>query len=168
MIDSGATSSVMPKKIVDQLGLTYETLEKGVVQPDGKAVEMVGIMRNLDLTLHCCPTFSIPMDIYIIDLPPYFFIFLSRDFKAKIGGYLSIDWSHMLFCARYGTKVTIRFEPIERDCIEHHIVNAKNEVTTILFDQEEVSATHEPKTQVDKIPDTLLDEWAAENDDITE
>ena len=77
MIDSGATSSVMPKKIVDQLGLKYEMLEKGVVQLDGIAIEMVGIMRNLDLTLHSCPSFSIPMDIYIIDLPPYFSICLS-------------------------------------------------------------------------------------------
>ena len=77
MIDSGATSSVMPKKIADQLGLKYETLEKGVVQLDGTTIEMVGIMRNLDLTLHYCPSFSTPMDIYIIDLPPYFSICLS-------------------------------------------------------------------------------------------
>ena len=77
MIDSGATSLVMPQKIPDQLGLKYETLEKGVVQLDGTTIEKVGIMKNLDLTLHCCPSFSIPMDIYIIDLPPYFSICLS-------------------------------------------------------------------------------------------
>lgn len=32
MVDSGATSFVMPKKIADQLNLKYEPLEKGVVQ----------------------------------------------------------------------------------------------------------------------------------------
>ena len=68
MIDLGPTILVMPKKIAGQLGLKYETLEKGVFQLDGTAIEMVGIMRNLDLTLHSCPSFSIPMDIYIIDL----------------------------------------------------------------------------------------------------
>ena len=52
MIDSGATSSVMPKKIADQLGLKYKMLEKGVVQLDGIAIETVGIVKNLDLTLH--------------------------------------------------------------------------------------------------------------------
>ena len=31
MVDNGATSSVMPKIIVDQLGFVYEPLEKGVV-----------------------------------------------------------------------------------------------------------------------------------------
>ena len=52
MIDSSATSLVMPKKIADQLGLKYEMLEKGVVQLDGTAIEIVGIVKNLDLTLY--------------------------------------------------------------------------------------------------------------------
>ena len=47
MIDLGATSSVMPKKIADQLGLKYETLEKGVVQLDGTTIETVGIVENM-------------------------------------------------------------------------------------------------------------------------
>ena len=115
MIDLGATNSVMPKKIADQLGLKYETLEKGVVQLDGTTLKTMGIIRNLDLTLHSCPSFSIPFDIYIIDLLTYFSICLSRDFTAKIGGYLSTDWSHMLFWTGYGTKVTIPSEPIARD-----------------------------------------------------
>ena len=38
MIDLGTTSLVMPKKIADQLGLKYETLEKGVVQLDETAI----------------------------------------------------------------------------------------------------------------------------------
>ena len=31
MVDSGASSSVMPKEIADKLGLKYQPLEKGVV-----------------------------------------------------------------------------------------------------------------------------------------
>ena len=57
-----------------------------------------------------------------------------------------VDWSHMLFYTRYGTKVTIPSEPIARDCIEHHVVNTENDVTTILFDQEEIPSAHEPET----------------------
>ena len=74
----------------------------------------------------------------------------------------------MLFHTRYGTKVTILSEPIARDCIEYHVVDTKNEVTALLFDQEEISTTHEPKTQVDRIPNTLLDDWAVENNNFTE
>ncbi|GAA8416863.1 hypothetical protein Hpkin68_15620 [Helicobacter pylori] len=77
MIDSGASSSVMPKKIVDQLGLAYEPIEKGVIQLDGTTIDTIGVIRNLDLTMHACPNFSVPMDIFIIDLPPNFSICLS-------------------------------------------------------------------------------------------
>ena len=163
MIDLGATSSVMPKKIVDQLGLKYEPIEKGVVQLDGTAIETVGVIRNMDLTLHACPSFSVPMDIYIIDLPPYFSICLSRDFTAKIGGYVSADWSHMLCRTRYGTKVTIPSEPIAKECLELNIAAIENNTAAVLFDQEEVDVVCESETPIDTIPDVLLDEWAIEN-----
>ena len=60
MIDSGATSSVMPKKVADQLGVKYQPLKKGVVQLDGSAVNTIGVIKDASLTLHACPTFSIP------------------------------------------------------------------------------------------------------------
>ena len=91
MVDSGATCSVMPKRVADQLELKYEPIEKGVVQLDGTSINFIGLIKNASLTLHACPTFSIPQDIYVIDLPPYFGLCLSREFTAKIGGYLSSD-----------------------------------------------------------------------------
>ena len=74
----------------------------------------------------------------------------------------------MLFHIRYDTKVTITSKPIARDCIKYHIIDAKNKVRALLFDQEEISATHDPETQVDKIPNTLLDEQTTENVNIIE
>ncbi len=59
MVDSGATSSVMPKNIVDQLGLVYQPLEKGVVQLDGSTINTLGVVKDANLTLHACPNFSI-------------------------------------------------------------------------------------------------------------
>ena len=117
MVDSGATSSVMPKKIADQLGLVYRPLEKGVVQLDGSTVNTLGVVKDANLTLHACPNFSIPQDIFVIDLPPYFALCLSREFTAKIGGYLSSDWSHMLFRTHYGTKVTIKLVGLSKNHI---------------------------------------------------
>lgn len=66
MIESGASSFVMPKQIVDKLGIEYEPLEKGVVQLDGIVVNTVGVINNLSLTLHAFPNFSIAQDIYFI------------------------------------------------------------------------------------------------------
>ena len=78
MVDSGATSSVMPKKLVDQLGLKYQPVEKGVVQLDGTSIHTIGLIKDVSLTLHACPNFSIQQDVYVIDLPPYFVVCLVK------------------------------------------------------------------------------------------
>ncbi|KAH9310893.1 hypothetical protein KI387_025928, partial [Taxus chinensis] len=160
MIDSGASSSVMPKQIADQLGLQYEITTKGVVQLDGTAVATVGVIKNLSLTLHACPNVVVLQDVSVIDLPPLFALCLSRDFTARIGGYLSADWSHMLFRTRYGTKATIRSEPIADFHIEPYTPSHIN-TNCSAFDQEDHLGTDEADTKVGSIPDLTLDEWAS-------
>lgn len=85
----------MPKDLGDKLGLIYEPISRGVVQLDGTTIKLVRLVKDLGLTLQACPNFVIPQDMYIVDLPPHFFICLSRDFIAKLGGYLFADWSHL-------------------------------------------------------------------------
>lgn len=103
MIDSGASSSVMPKGVVDRLGIKYRPIKKGVAQIDGTIVQSVGVIKNWNLALHACPGCSVLQDISVIELPAHFAICLSMECIAKIGGYLSFDWSNMLFRTRYGT-----------------------------------------------------------------
>ncbi|KAH9296175.1 hypothetical protein KI387_039763, partial [Taxus chinensis] len=86
MIDSGASSSVMPKQIADQLGLQYEITSKGVVQLDGTAVATVGVIRNLSLTLHACPNVVVLQDVSIIDLPPLFALVLVKGLHSQDWG----------------------------------------------------------------------------------
>ncbi|KAH9306060.1 hypothetical protein KI387_010464, partial [Taxus chinensis] len=81
------------------------------------------------------------------------------DFIARIGGYLSADWSHMLFRTRYGTKVTIRSEPIANFHIEPHTPRQIN-ANCSAFDQEDYPNTDEADTKVGSILDLTLDEWA--------
>ncbi|KAH9311632.1 hypothetical protein KI387_026667, partial [Taxus chinensis] len=145
---------VMPKKIADQLGLQYE------VKLDGTTVETVGVIKGLNLTLHTCPNVTILQDVSVIYFPPLFALCLSRDFIAKIGGYLSVDWSHMLFRTRYGTKVTIRSEPIANFHIEPHTSSQIN-ANYSAFDQEDYLNTDEADTKFGSIPDLTLDEWAS-------
>ncbi|KAH9296663.1 hypothetical protein KI387_044243 [Taxus chinensis] len=159
MIDSGASSFVMPKQIADQLGLQYEVISKGVVQLDGTTVATVGVIKGLNLILHACPNVTVLQDVSVIDLPPLFALCLSRDFTAKIGGYLSVDWSHMIFRTRYGTKATIRSEPIVNFHIEPHVPSPIN-ANCSAFDQEEWSNDLETGTKVEGIPYLTLDEWA--------
>lgn len=103
MIDSGANSSVMPKQLANKLSFLYEPIYRGIIQCDRTSVKSVGVVKDLGLTLHACPNFAIPHDIYIVDLPPNFAICLSRDFTTKLGGYLSFDWSHLFFRTIYDT-----------------------------------------------------------------
>ncbi len=81
---------------------------------------------------------------------------------AKIGRYLSSNWSHMLFRTRYGTKLTIKSEGLARNHIEPYIPNMIN-ANCVAFDQNENSVVSEASTQVENIPDILLDEWATKN-----
>ncbi|KAH9295246.1 hypothetical protein KI387_038834, partial [Taxus chinensis] len=106
--------------------------------------------------------FSFTQDISVIDLPPLFTIFLSQDFTAKMGGYLSADWSHMILRTRYGTKVTIRVEPIFHNHVEPYTASPINGNYTI-HDPEEEVVDHKPTTLVEEVPDTMLDEVSVDH-----
>ena len=159
LVDSGATSSVMPKRVADQLGLNYQPLEKGGLQLDVTTINTVDFIKDANLTLHACTNYPIYLDIYVIDLPPYFAMCLSRDFTTKIGGYLSSDWSYMLFRTRYGTKVIIKSESLAKDHIEPYVPCAIN-ANLVSFEKEDHAGDFEDKARLDDIPDILLDEWA--------
>ncbi|KAH9315793.1 hypothetical protein KI387_024420, partial [Taxus chinensis] len=61
---------------------------------------------------------------------------------------------------RYGTKVTIRSEPIAKFHIEPHTPSQIN-ANCLAFDQEDYQSTDEADTKVGSIPDLTLDEWAS-------
>lgn len=145
MIDSGASSSVMPNGILVHLGIKYEPITRGVVQLDGTSSQTMGVIKDLNITLHDCSSCSVLQDISVIDLPTYFAICLSREFTAKIGGCLSFDYSHMLFRTRYGTKVTIRVELAATDHIEPYTPSPINMNCTLNEEKEEI-LVREPTT----------------------
>ena len=91
IIDSGASSSIMSRCVVDQLGMEYEPMIKHVLQLDGTLVTIVGIIKVLKMALHACPSCTMTQDISIVELPPHFAICLSRNFTALIGGYIALD-----------------------------------------------------------------------------
>lgn len=162
LIDLGASSSIMPKDLVDKLGLIYEPISRGVVQLDGTTVKSLGLVKDLGLTLHACPNFVIPQDMYIVDLPPYFSICLSRDFTTKLRGYIFANWSHLCFRTWYGTKVTIKSEPQATCHLEPYTPSPINEDLAIR-DHEELPPIQDPDTPIQGIPDVNLDEWATQN-----
>lgn len=105
IIDSGASSSVMPRCVADALGMKYEPIVRNVLQLDGSTVKIVGVLRNVEMALHACPGCTIIQDISVAEVKPHFAICLFRDFTTQIGGFISIDWSYMSFKTRYGAKL---------------------------------------------------------------
>lgn len=96
MIDFGTNTSVMPKQITEVLNIKYEPLNHSVMQLDGKKVQTLDLIKSLPLTLFACPSITVSQEVVVIDIPLVFGLHLSRDFTTKIGGYLSLDWSHLI------------------------------------------------------------------------
>ncbi len=119
MIDSGASSSVMPTCVANALGMKYKPIVRDVLQLDGSTFKTIGILRNVEMALHACPGCTVIQDISVAEVKPYFAICLSRDFTAQIGGFISADWSYMSFKTRYGANASIRAEPQAL----YHLVN---------------------------------------------
>lgn len=82
MIDSGASSSIIPRCIADQLGMKYEPMIKHVLQLYGTLVTILGILKGIKMSLHACPNCIVTQDISIVELLPHFTICLSRDFTT--------------------------------------------------------------------------------------
>lgn len=149
----------MPKFVADILEVKYEPMIKDVLQLDGSTVKTMGILRNVEMALHPCPGCTVVQYISIVEVKPHFFICLSRDFTAQIGGYISSDWSYMFFRTRYGTKASIIAEPLSLHHIEPYTPNLINMNCTIL-EIDENDTKNEPATSLTEIPNFLLDEWA--------
>ena len=111
------------------------------------------------MALNACLGCTITQDISIAKVKPHFNICLSRDFTNQIGGYISFDWSYMYFRTRYGTKASIRVEPLALHHIEPYTPNLINMNCTIL-EMDENDIMNEPTTSLVEILDFLLDEWA--------
>ena len=55
MVDSRASSSIMPKCVVDALEMKYGPIIRDVLQLNGSTIWTIGILRNVEMSLHACP-----------------------------------------------------------------------------------------------------------------
>lgn len=119
---------------------------------------LCGFLRNVEMALHAYPGCTMTQDISVAEVKLHFSICLSRVFTTQIGGYISSDWSYMLFTKRYGTKASIRVEPLALHHIEPYTLNLINMNCTIL-EMDENDIVNDLSTSLAEIPDFLLDEW---------
>ena len=88
MLVSGASHNLMPKIIMDNLGLYITIPYKDLYSFDSRKVRCLGLIKDLVVSLHQMPEKSIVMDVVVADVLVKFDMLLSRSWAAKLKGVL--------------------------------------------------------------------------------
>jgi hypothetical protein len=94
MLDSRASHNVMPKSIMDRLGLEITRPYGYLYFFDSRRVKCMGMIKDLVVTLAQVLVKSVLMDVVIVDIPPKYGLLLSRSWGAKLGGSLQLDMTY--------------------------------------------------------------------------
>ena len=94
MLDSGASHNLMPKGVVESLGLEITRPYKDLYSFDSKRVKCLGLIKDMVVSLYKLPYKIIVMDVVVDDIPPKFGILLSRSWTSKMKGILQMDMTY--------------------------------------------------------------------------
>jgi ribonuclease HI len=118
LVDSGASSNVMPLSICKKLNATPLKSDKHVIQLDRTQVKVIGELKYVMIRMATHPKFVQVIDIIVVDIPEAYGLLLSRDWSEKLNGYFSTDWAHLWFPLKGHTNM-IR---IDRERYLKHII----------------------------------------------
>ena len=79
MVDSRASSNVMPLSVCKRLNGKYVPSNSQVTQLDRKNVRVVGEMKDVLVRIACNPSVFQIIDIVVADISDVYGLFLSRD-----------------------------------------------------------------------------------------
>jgi hypothetical protein len=94
LMDSGASHNVMPKVVMEELGLEITKPYQDLYSFDSKKVKCLGLIKDMVVSLAQLPMKSVVMDIVVADIPPKFGMLLSRTWAKKVGGSLQMDLTY--------------------------------------------------------------------------
>jgi hypothetical protein len=88
MLDSGASHNLMPKVVMDQLGLEVTRPYKDLFSFDSRKVKCLGMIKDMVVSLAQIPAKNMVMDVVVVDIAPKFGMLLSKSWAAKLKGTL--------------------------------------------------------------------------------
>ena len=88
MFDSGASHNLMPRAIMEKLGLDITRKYHDLYSFDSSRVRCIWLIKYLVVILDQIPTKNVFMDVVVADIPPRFGMLLSRSWGAKMKGTL--------------------------------------------------------------------------------
>jgi hypothetical protein len=94
LMDSGASNNLMPKIVMEELGLEVTKAYHDFYSFDSRRVQCLEVIEDLVVSLFQFPMKSVVMDIVVADIPPKFDMLLSRFWIRKLGGTLQMDLTH--------------------------------------------------------------------------
>jgi ribonuclease HI len=94
LMDSGASHNLMPKTVMDELGLEVTKAYHDLYSFDSRKVQCLGVIKDLVVTLFQLPMKSVVMDIVVVDVPPKFGMLLSRSWIKRLRGTLQMDLTY--------------------------------------------------------------------------
>jgi len=96
LLDTGASHNLMPKAVMDELGLDITRPHHDLFSFDSRKVKCLGFIKDLAITLSQLPMKSMIMDIVVADVPRKFGMFLSKGWIKRLGGTLQNDLSYAI------------------------------------------------------------------------
>jgi ribonuclease HI len=94
MLDSGASSNVMTKKVMEQLNLRISRPYHNICALDSQTIEVFGLIKGLQVYLKAFPDIRIEMDIVVIDVLDLWGMLINRKSAADLGGNIQMDLSY--------------------------------------------------------------------------
>ncbi len=94
MFDSRASHNLMPKAIMDKLGLDITQQYHDLYSFDSSRVRCIGLIKDLVVSLDQLPMKNVLIDVVVADIPPRFGMLLSRSWVVKLKGTLQLDFSY--------------------------------------------------------------------------
>jgi hypothetical protein len=93
-MDSGVSHNLMPKTVMDELGLEITKTYHDLYSFDSRKVKCLGVIKDLVVTLFQLPMKSVVMDIEVVDVPPKLGMLLSSSWIKRLGGTLQMDLTY--------------------------------------------------------------------------
>lgn len=94
LLDSGASHNLMPKIVMEKLGLEITRPYKDLYSFDSSKVRCLGLIKDLCVTLAQIPAKILVMDIVVANIPPKYGMFLSWSWRANLQGTLQMDMTY--------------------------------------------------------------------------
>jgi hypothetical protein len=122
MIDSGESSNVITKKVMEQLNLRISRPYHNICALDSQTIEVQGLIKGFQVHLAVFPDIMFEMDIVVIDVPDVWGMLLNRKEAADLGGSLQMDLSYATLPTPDGRTFKLNREVYRK----YHVEDPKN------------------------------------------